>query len=243
MGHAATYEPREAISTATVDRPLPSPSRPAPPRAAGRPRPHPRPSRSQHQALARRSARGRPLAGGARRDRHRAAGDLRAQRQRRPARRPDPQLRRRRHRDPARRSPSCCAPSAPSGYAGFFVVLAIFVSACVAGVEAVSRLIDPEDPTDLLGARRRRTDRLRRQLDRGRHPHPRRQPTGQPGADRGRQPRPRRLLRQPRRDRQRVVVASALPIADPLIGLGDHRRHHQDHLGLLADRAPGHPPV
>jgi cation diffusion facilitator family transporter len=36
------------------------------------------------------------------------------------------------------------------GYAGLFVVLAIFVSACVAGVESVSRLIHPQAPTDLL---------------------------------------------------------------------------------------------
>jgi cation diffusion facilitator family transporter len=34
--------------------------------------------------------------------------------------------------------------------AGLFVVLAIFVSACVAGYEAVSRLIDPETPTHLI---------------------------------------------------------------------------------------------
>jgi divalent metal cation (Fe/Co/Zn/Cd) transporter len=34
--------------------------------------------------------------------------------------------------------------------AGLFVVFAIFVSACVAGVEAVSRLINPQAPTDLL---------------------------------------------------------------------------------------------
>ncbi len=36
------------------------------------------------------------------------------------------------------------------GYAGLFVVLAIFASACVAGVEAVSRLIHPQTPHDLL---------------------------------------------------------------------------------------------
>jgi cation diffusion facilitator family transporter len=35
-------------------------------------------------------------------------------------------------------------------WAGLFVVAAIFVSACVAGVEAVSRLIHPENPTHLL---------------------------------------------------------------------------------------------
>src|SRR5215216_2417197 len=33
--------------------------------------------------------------------------------------------------------------------AGLFVVLAIFVSACVAGYEAIARLIDPQDPTAL----------------------------------------------------------------------------------------------
>jgi cation diffusion facilitator family transporter len=34
--------------------------------------------------------------------------------------------------------------------AGLFVVAAIFVSACVAGVEAISRLIHPETPTHLV---------------------------------------------------------------------------------------------
>jgi cation diffusion facilitator family transporter len=33
--------------------------------------------------------------------------------------------------------------------AGLFVVLAIFVSACVAGYEAIARLIDPHEPTAL----------------------------------------------------------------------------------------------
>ncbi len=36
------------------------------------------------------------------------------------------------------------------GYAGLAVVLAIFVSAVVAGIEAVRRLIEPSPPTDLL---------------------------------------------------------------------------------------------
>jgi len=34
--------------------------------------------------------------------------------------------------------------------AGLFVVLVIFISACVAGYESVSRLVDPGAPTDLL---------------------------------------------------------------------------------------------
>jgi cation diffusion facilitator family transporter len=36
------------------------------------------------------------------------------------------------------------------GYAGLFVVAAIFISACVAGVESVSRLIHPQAPTNLV---------------------------------------------------------------------------------------------
>lgn len=35
----------------------------------------------------------------------------------------------------------------PEHWAGLFVVGAIFVSACVAGVEAISRLIHPQTPT------------------------------------------------------------------------------------------------
>ncbi|MGN6556450.1 MAG: cation diffusion facilitator family transporter [Solirubrobacterales bacterium] len=34
--------------------------------------------------------------------------------------------------------------------AGLFVVFAIFVSACVAGIESVDRVIHPQEPTDLL---------------------------------------------------------------------------------------------
>lgn len=36
------------------------------------------------------------------------------------------------------------------GWAGLFVVAAIFISACVAGIESVSRLINPQTPTHLL---------------------------------------------------------------------------------------------
>ncbi|HEY7134423.1 MAG TPA: cation transporter, partial [Acidimicrobiia bacterium] len=35
-------------------------------------------------------------------------------------------------------------------WAGLFVVAAIFVSACVAGIESVHRLIDPREPDHLL---------------------------------------------------------------------------------------------
>lgn len=36
------------------------------------------------------------------------------------------------------------------GYAGLFVVAAIFISACVAGIESVARLIHPHTPTHLV---------------------------------------------------------------------------------------------
>jgi cation diffusion facilitator family transporter len=36
------------------------------------------------------------------------------------------------------------------GFAGLFVVAAIFISACVAGIEAVSRLVHPQTPTHLV---------------------------------------------------------------------------------------------
>ena len=40
------------------------------------------------------------------------------------------------------------------GYAGLAVVAAIFVSAVVAGVVAIARLINPEHPWTFVGARR-----------------------------------------------------------------------------------------
>ena len=70
--------------------------------------------------------------------------------QRRAARRPDPQRRRRRDRDPARHRLRAAQRRAER-WAGLAVVLAIFVSACVAGYEAIRRLIEPAD-VDHLGA-------------------------------------------------------------------------------------------
>jgi cation diffusion facilitator family transporter len=104
--------------------------------------------------------------------------------------------------------------------AGLFVVAAIFVSACVAGVEAVSRLIHPETPTNLLAlagagaigylgnwiAAQIRT-RAGRSLDSpaliadGNHAH----------AD---------AYVSLAVIASAIVVALGLPIADPLIGLG-----------------------
>lgn len=78
--------------------------------------------------------------------------------------------------------------------AGYFVVLAIFVSACVAGYEAIVRLINPEE-VDRLGVLGRGRQR-RRGLPR---------PTGGRPADRA----------------------------------WDNARDPQDHLGFLADGAPG----
>ena len=58
--------------------------------------------------------------------------------------------------------------------AGLAVVAAIFISACVAGVEAVHRLIDPSAPSHLVALAAGRRDRLRWQLGGGPDPNPRR---------------------------------------------------------------------
>ena len=51
--------------------------------------------------------------------------------------------------------------------AGLAVVLAIFVSACVALWQSIERLLNPEDLSYLWVGRRRGRGRLRRQRDRG----------------------------------------------------------------------------
>ena len=104
--------------------------------------------------------------------------------------------------------------------AGLFVVAAIFVSACVAGVEAVSRLIHPQTPTDLLAlagagaigfAANRVAARIRTRA--------------------GRSLDSAALIADGNHARadayvslaviaSAIVVALGLPVADPLIGLG-----------------------
>ena len=73
--------------------------------------------------------------------------------------------------------------------AGYFVVAAIFVSACVAAIAAVDRLINPQTLDHLAIPRHRGRDRLRRQRDR--RPGAAARPTvpRQSGADRRWQPR------------------------------------------------------
>ena len=104
-------------------------------------------------------------------------------------------------------------------WAGLFVVAAIFFSACVAGFEAITRLIHPRPPptcspwplAGLIGfAGNWVAAGIRTRAG---------QATRQPGADRRRQPRARRLLRQPGGRRNRRLRRSRLPVADPLIGL------------------------
>ena len=104
--------------------------------------------------------------------------------------------------------------------AGLVVVAAIFVSACVAGAEAVSRLIHPDAPSHLgaLAAARRR--RLPGQPRRRPGPHTRGAPPRQLRAHRRRRPRAGRRLRLAGGHRLGARRSrSALPIADPLIGL------------------------
>ena len=118
--------------------------------------------------------------------------------------------------------------------AGLFVVAAIFISACVAGVEAVSRIAHPSPPTPPCRSRARRCHRLRRQ--RGRR------------ADRlgGRRLDSPALIADGNHARadafvsfgvvaSAIVVALGVPIADPLIGLADHARDPPHHVVVLAD--------
>ncbi len=68
--------------------------------------------------------------------------------------------------------------------AGLFVVAAIFASAAVAGVEAVARLIHPEEPTHLFALAIAGLIGFGGKLDRGFDPDERRPSARQPGADR-----------------------------------------------------------
>ena len=178
------------------------------------------------------------VAGGARDHGDRPGRRVRHVRQRRAARRPDPQRRR-------------CLTAIPlgiafairsrraEGYAGLAVVAAIFISALVAGVESIRRLIDPSPPTDLwvlaaagaigyLGnwiAAQIRT-RAGHRLD-------------CPGADRRRQPRPRRRLRLARRGRRRGSGRFRRADPGPDHRPADHGGHPAHHVGLLAHRSRG----
>ena len=105
-------------------------------------------------------------------------------------------------------------------WAGLAVVVAIFASACVAGYEAIDRLIDPRDVEALGALAGAGADRVRRKLDRGRDQDQSRSPARQPRADRRRRPRPRRRLRQPGVVASAAAVAAGAQVADPLIGLG-----------------------
>ena len=140
-------------------------------------------------------------------------GRLRRLGQRRAAGRPHPQRRRRGHRDPAGDRVRAAlragrAPRRPRGGRGD-----LRVSACVAGFEAVDRLVHPHDVEPPGRPGRRGRDRVRRQLGRRDRPHARRPAPRQPGADRRRRPRARRRLRlarpsSPRRSSSRSASAS-----------------------------------
>ena len=124
--------------------------------------------------------------------------------------------------------------------AGLFVVFAIFVSACVAGIEAVSRLINPHAPTHLpalalagligFGGNRIAAiirTRAGRSLD---------SPALIADGNHARADSYVSLAVVA----STVVVALGLPIADPPDRPGDSRGDPQDHLGLVVD--PARPP-
>ena len=124
--------------------------------------------------------------------------------------------------------------------AGLFVVATIFVSACVAGVEAdlaadpsrrLRRTFSLWPPPGLIGfAGNWIAAGIRTRAG---------QPPRQPSPDRRRQPRPRRLIRQLGRGRHRGCRRARPTDSRPADRPRHHRGHPQDHLGLVADSAGG----
>ena len=107
--------------------------------------------------------------------------------------------------------------------AGLFVVAAIFVSACVAGVEAVSRLIHPDAPSHLWALALAGAIGYAGNLVAAPDPPARRAAAGQPRPDRRRPPRPRRRLRVAGRHRLGRGRRHRHPDRRPAHRPGDHR--------------------
>ena len=121
--------------------------------------------------------------------------------------------------------------------AGLAVVAAILLSACVAGVESVVRLLDPSGVDHLGALAARGAHRLRGQRRRRGDPHPRRPAARQRGARRRRRPRAGRRLRLARRRRLGRRRRPRRPDRRPAHRPGDHGADPADHLGVVADGA------
>ena len=106
--------------------------------------------------------------------------------------------------------------------AGLLVVAAILVSACVAGVESVVRLLDPSGVDHLGALAAAGAHRLRGQRRRRGDPHPRRPAARQRGARRRRRPRAGRRLRLARRRRLGRRRRPRRPDRRPTHRPGDH---------------------
>ena len=122
-------------------------------------------------------------------------------------------------------------------FAGYFVVGAIFFSACVAAFQAVDRLLNPQDLDHLARARGCRRRRIRRQRARRGHPSARGPTSRQPGARRRRLPRTHRRNRQPRRRRRSAPRRTRPPDCGPGYRARDLARDPPDHLAVVAHRA------
>jgi Co/Zn/Cd efflux system component len=109
--------------------------------------------------------------------------------------------------------------------AGLAVVAAIFISACVAGVEAVSRLIHPSTPSHLAALAGAGIIGFVANAIAARI--------------RSRRARARRCLRQPRGRRERRDDRRRHPDSRPADRPGDHPGHPAHHVGLVED-GPAH---
>ena len=120
-------------------------------------------------------------------------------------------------------------------WAGLFVVAAIFVSACVAGYEAVDRLISPQDVEHLGALAAAGAVGFAGNWAAARDPQPRRPAPGQPGADRRRRPRAGGRLREPGRRRERGQRRRRPAGRRSADRPGHHAGDPAHHLAVLAD--------
>ena len=121
--------------------------------------------------------------------------------------------------------------------AGYFVVGAIFFSACVAAIQAVDRLMNPQDLEHLLALGIAGAVGFAGNETGSGRPPARRPAPRQPGAGRRRLSRAHRRAGQPRRRRRGAARRPRPPGRRPAHRACDLARDPAHHLAVLADRA------
>lgn len=127
--------------------------------------------------------------------------------------------------------------------AGFVVVAAIGLSACVAGVEAGRRLWHPITPGSPRRAGHCRSSGIRRQLVGRSDPHPGWPAPREPRVDRGWASRTGRRVREPERRRIRRGRCDWTPSCGCCDRARNHSRHPSYHLAIVAGGSRSTRPV